>query len=64
MLLPDPEKDKLYFFERIKQTHSTTLTGSFNDNQRKYKINETNINNELRTLETIGQTLLKKPSSA
>ena len=60
MLLPDPEKDKLYFFERIKQMHSTTLTGSFNDNQRKYKINETNINNELRTLETIGQTLFEK----
>lgn len=60
MLMPDPEKDKLYFFDRIKQMHTLTLAKDYSDNQKKYNKNELNINKELDTLKIISDTLFNK----
>lgn len=60
MLIPDPEKDKLSFFDRIKQMHTLTLANDYSDNQKKYNKNELNINKELDTLKIISDTLFSK----
>lgn len=62
MLMPDPEKDKLFFFDRIKQMHTLTLANDYIENQKKYNSNELNINKEIQTLKTISQTLFTKTS--
>ncbi len=60
MLLPDPEKDKLYFFDRIKQAHTLTMANNFADSQVRYDKNEMDINKEVETLKTISDTLFTK----
>ncbi|MFW5779981.1 MAG: AAA domain-containing protein, partial [Bacillota bacterium] len=60
MLLPDPEKDKIYFFDRIKQMHTLTLANNFADSQIKYNKNEVNINKEIETLKNISDTLFSR----
>ncbi len=60
MLIPDPEKDKLYFFDRLKQMHTQTLSNDYTDNLKKYSRNELNINKELETLKNISDTLFNK----
>ncbi|MDD4316647.1 MAG: AAA domain-containing protein, partial [Clostridia bacterium] len=60
MLMPDPEKDKQHFFDRLKQMHSQTLSNDFSDSLKKYNRNELNINKELDTLKNISDTLFNK----
>ncbi len=60
VLIPNPEKDKSSFFERIRTMHSLTLASSYNDNIAKYKKAEGNINQELDVLQSISDTLFTK----
>lgn len=60
MLIPDPEKDKGAFFDRIKQMHTQTIHDDFNENQKKYRDYEFNINKEIATLESISDVLFTK----
>lgn len=60
MLIPDPEKDKGAFFDRIKQMHAQVVKENYGDNQKKYQTYEFNINKEIATLEEISDTLFTK----
>lgn len=60
MLIPDPEKDKLAFFNRIKQMHSQAMHEDFSENQKKYQTYEFDINKEISILESISDTLFTK----
>ncbi len=60
MLMPDPEKDKIYFFDRLKQMHTQTLSNDYADNLKKYNRNDLNIKKELETLKDIDDTLFTK----
>lgn len=56
MLLPDPEKDTPYFFDRIKLMHSQTVNCAA-DTKKRYQTNERNIQLELETLREINDML-------
>ena len=60
MLIPNPEKDKLAFFERVRTMHSVTLASNYSDNLAKYKKVEGNINQEIEVLQSISDTLFTK----
>ncbi len=60
MLIPDPEKDKSAFFDRIKQMHTQTIHDDYDENQKKYQVYEFNINKEIATLESISNVLFTK----
>lgn len=60
LLIPDPEKDKNAFFDRIKQMHTQLLREKNEDNQKKYQNYEINIHKELSILESISDTLFTK----
>lgn len=60
MLIPDPEKDKIAFFDRIKQMHKQILHDDYDANQKRYQTYEFNINKEIATLESISDTLFTK----
>ena len=60
MLIPNPEKDKMAFFERVRTMHSATLTSNFADSSSKYQKVEGNINQELTVLQSISDTLFTK----
>lgn len=60
MLIPDPEKDKMAFFERIKLMHAQCLNNDITYNQKKYQYNESNINKEIQTLQDISDMLFTK----
>lgn len=60
MLVPNPEKDKLSFFERVRTMHSVTLASQYSDNILKYQKAEGNINQELGVLQSISDTLFTK----
>ena len=60
MLIPDPEKDKLLFFDRIKQMHNETLKNDCSENQKKYRGYEQDVQNETEILKTISDTLFTK----
>ena len=57
MFIPDPEKDKFYFFERIRQMHTQVMREDYRAKQKKFQYNEININKEISTLENISKTL-------
>ncbi len=60
MLIPNPEKDKLAFFDRVRTMHSITLSSNYSDNLAKYKKVEGNINQEIEVLQSISDTLFTK----
>ncbi|MBQ4072745.1 MAG: DUF4011 domain-containing protein [Clostridia bacterium] len=60
MLIPNPEKDKLAFFERVRTMHSVTLASNYSDNLAKFKKVEGNINQEIEVLQSISDTLFTK----
>lgn len=60
MLIPNPEKDKPAFFERVRTMHSVTLASQYSDSIAKYKKAEGNINQELDVLKSISDTLFTK----
>lgn len=57
MLIPDPEKDKMAFFERIRTMHAITMSSSYADDQANYRRAETDIDHEIKILSDIGNTL-------
>ncbi len=57
VLIPDPEKDKIAFFERIRTMHAITMSSSYADEHATYKQTETNINHEISILSDISNTL-------
>lgn len=57
MFIPDPEKDKTKFFDRIKQMHAQVIRDDFQSKQKKFQKNEININKELNVLQKISDTL-------
>ncbi len=62
MLMPNPEKQKTVFFDRIRQMHSHTLSKSYTDKQENYDLNQFNIKKELATLNTINDILFTETS--
>ena len=60
MLIPNPEKDKLAFFDRVRTMHSITLASNYSDNLAKFKKVEGNINQEIEVLQSISDTLFNK----
>jgi len=62
MLIPDPENDKLYFFDRIRQMHAQVLREDFRSTQMVFQRNETDIHAEIRTLEEIDNALFSPTS--
>ena len=60
MLIPNPEKDKLAFFERVRTMHSLTLASNYSDSIATFKKVEGNINEELEVLKSISDTLFTK----
>lgn len=60
MIIPDPEKDKNKFFDRIKQMHTQLLRDNTDENQKQYQNYEININKELSVLSSISDTLFTK----
>ena len=59
MFIPDPEKDKTFFFDRIRQLHAQALREDFRATQKKFQNNEAAINREVDTLEKISNVLFK-----
>lgn len=57
MFIPDAEKDKFYFFERIRQMHAQVMREDYRAAQKKFQHNEININREVGTLENISKVL-------
>ncbi|MGN0768293.1 MAG: AAA domain-containing protein [Christensenellales bacterium] len=57
MFIPDPEKYKFDFFERIRQTHTQVMREDYSAAQKKFQHNEININREIGTLENISKVL-------
>ena len=57
MFIPDSEKDKFYFFERIREMHAHVMRDDYKAKQKKFQYNEININKEIETLENISDTL-------
>lgn len=60
MLIPDPEKYKAMFFDRIKQMHTKLIRDNTEENQKQYQNYEVNINKELSILTKISDTLFSK----
>lgn len=60
MLIPDAEKYKTLFFDRIKQMHTKLLRDNTEENQKQYQNYEININKELSILTNISDTLFSK----
>ena len=57
MLIPDPEKDKIMFFDKLKQAHAQVMHETYADSTKKYQTYEFNINKELQTLQEISDVL-------
>lgn len=57
MMIPDAEKDKVPFFDRIRQMHTQILREDYSATQKKFQRNEININKEIETLEKISKVL-------
>ncbi|MFI3229405.1 MAG: AAA domain-containing protein [Bacillota bacterium] len=60
MLIPDPEKDKITFFERLRDMHAITSMRDYDVDIHEHRNVELNIRNELATLEGISATLFTK----
>ncbi len=60
MLIPDPEKDKNAFFERLRTMHAATATADYADKQDYYKKTEFDIRQEIDTLQSISDTLFNR----
>ncbi len=60
MLIPNPEKDKIAFFERVRTMHSVTLASNYSESVAKFQKVEGNINQELDVLKSISDTLFTK----
>ena len=57
MFIPDPEKDKAFFFERIRLLHAQALRQDFRATQKKFQNNEAAINHEVEILQKISDVL-------
>ena len=57
MFIPDPEKDKAAFFDRIRLLHAQALREDFRATQKKFQNNEASINKEVDILENISKVL-------
>lgn len=60
MLIPDPEKDKTLFFDKIKQAHAQVTHENYADSSKKYQAYEYNIQKEIDTLTEISSVLFDK----
>ena len=60
MLIPDPEKDKMTFFERLRTMHAAAYASGYADEQAYYKKVEFDIRKEIDTLQSISDTLFTK----
>ena len=60
MLMPDPEKEKAKFFERVRAMHFANAQVRTLNEQERYKNVELDINREIATLESISDTLFTK----
>ncbi len=62
MLIPDPEKDKLMFFERLRNMHEITHIKNYDVDIHEHLSVENNIRNELEILNGISSTLFTTTS--
>lgn len=62
MLIPDPEKDKIKFFERLRNMHNLTASIDYNESQMRYQNVSFNIQKEIDTLQSISNTLFTPTS--
>ncbi|MFA5449558.1 MAG: AAA domain-containing protein, partial [Clostridia bacterium] len=60
IMIPDPEKDKFKFFERVKAMHEAASATDYDENKKKHSRVELNIKEELDTLQKISDTLFNK----
>jgi len=62
MLIPDPEKDKAIFFERLRAMHVKSASTDYDETSRRHKSVEVDINREVATLQEISDALFtEKP---
>lgn len=57
VLIPDPEKDKLKFYERLREMHARATYTDNRETRSRYQTVETDINREISTLQGISDTL-------
>ncbi len=60
MLIPDPEKEKMSFFERVRTMHAASYASAYADEQAHYKKVEFDIRKEIDTLQSISDSLFTK----
>ena len=60
MLIPDPEKEKMSFFERVRTMHAAAYASGYADEQAHYKKVEFDIRKEIDTLQSISDSLFTK----
>jgi Cdc6-like AAA superfamily ATPase len=57
MLIPDPEKEKLAFFERLRTMHVKSASTDYDETSRRHKNVEIDINREIAVLQSISDAL-------
>ncbi|MDR0697487.1 MAG: DUF4011 domain-containing protein [Christensenellaceae bacterium] len=62
MLVPDPEKDKNIFFERLVDMHERSQIAALNSDIQKHVAVEQDIRDEIKTLTDISNTLYRPTS--
>lgn len=60
MLIPDPEKDKTAFFERLRNMHAKSASSDNDENSLKHRTVEFNLNQEVAVLQAISDALFTK----
>lgn len=60
MLIPDPEKDKPVFFERLRAMHLKSASTDCDETSRRHKDVEVDINREVAVLQSISDALFTK----
>ena len=60
VLIPDPEKDKLAFFDRLRTMHAAAYASGYAEEQAYYKKVEFDIRKEVDTLQSISDALFTK----
>jgi DNA polymerase III delta prime subunit len=60
MLIPDPEKDKPAFFERVRNMHAKSSSTDLDESSRMHSKVEFNLNQEVSVLQDISDALFTK----
>ena len=60
VLVPDPEKDKMAFFDRLRTMHAAAYASGYSEEQAHYKKVEFDIRKEIETLQSISDALFTK----